>query len=98
METYQLEKIITASMQIGVFNTLTELGIMTDIISDQKAYKKHTKRLIEDLRQKGWLTGYPTGNPQRGKVYFRRSELETALRMLDIHNIIPENKIFKSVR
>ena len=96
MEHQQIQKIITASMQIGVFNTLNELGLLSEIITEKQANKKYTKRLIDDWRHKRWIVGYPTGNSQRGKVYFKRSELETASRMLDIQNIIPENKIFKS--
>jgi len=97
MEDRQLEQIITAAMQIGVYNTLNELGLLNDVLTQQQAYKKHTQRIIDDLRHKGWITGYPTGNPKRGKVYFKRSEVETALRMLDIQNLVTENKIFKSI-
>ena len=48
-------------------------------------------------REKGWITGYPTGNSQRGKYYFKRSELETASAMDDIGNALPANKIFKNL-
>ena len=95
MENYQLESIITTAIQIGVFNTLNELGLLTEIVTQTQAHKKYTKRLVDDWRHKRWIVGYPTGNPKRGKVYFKRSELETASRMLSIQNIIPENKIFK---
>ncbi len=96
METYQLENIITNAIQIGVFNTLNELGLMSEQITQAKAEKKYGKRLILEWRNKRWIVGYPTGNNERGKVYFKRSELETASRMLDIQNIIPENRIFKT--
>jgi hypothetical protein len=98
MEETQLEKIITASMQIGVFNTLNQLGLLDDTVTEQQARKQFGKRLIDNWRLKRWIVGYPTGNPERGKVYFKRSELETASRMLDIQNIIPENKIFKQFK
>lgn len=98
METAQLERIITSAMQIGVFNTLNELGLLSEIITEKQAIKKYTKRLIDDWRTKRWIVGYPTGNHERAKVYFKRSELETASRMLDIQNIIPENKIFKQFK
>ena len=95
MENYQLEAIITNAIQIGVYNTLNELGLMSEQVTPTKAEKKYGKRLIDEWRSKRWIVGYPTGNNERGKIYFKRSELETASRMLDIQNIIPENKIFK---
>lgn len=98
MEDKQLEQIITNAIQIGVYNTLAELGLISEIVTQVQANKKYTKRIIDDLRHKRWIVGYPTGNPERGKVYFKRSEIETALRMLDIQNIIPENVIFKTIR
>jgi len=98
METAKLEQIITSAMQIGVFNTLNELGLLSEIITEKQAEKRYTKRLIKDWRTKRWIVGYPTGNHERGKVYYKRSELETASRMLDIQNIIPENKIFKQFK
>jgi len=98
MEDQQLEKIITAAMQIGVINTLKELGLISDKVTQSQAEKNYGKRLIEQWRHKRWIVGYPTGNPERGKVYFKRSELETASRTLDLQNIIPENVIFKSIK
>lgn len=95
MTEQQLQQIFNAGIRVGVINTLNELGLISDTITQAQAEKKYGKRLIEDWRQKRWIVGYPTGNPERGKVYFKRSELETASRMLDIQNIIPENVIFK---
>ncbi len=93
MDEKALERIITASIQIGVIQLATELGLISETITQSQAEKKYGKRLIVQWRQKRWIVGYPTGNSERGKVYFKRSELETASRMLDIQNIIPENII-----
>jgi len=98
METAKLEQIITSAMQIGVFNTLNELGLLSEIITEKQAEKRYTKRLIKDWRTKRWIVGYPTGNHERAKVYFKRSELETASRMLDIQNLIPGNVIFSKIK
>jgi hypothetical protein len=98
MDTAQLEQIITSAMQIGVYNTLNELGLLSEIITEKQAEKKYTKRLIKDWRHKRWIVGYPTGNSDRSKVYFKRSELETASRMLDIQNLIPGNVIFSKIK
>ena len=98
MDEKTLETIITAAMQIGVYNTLNELGLISDTITESQANKRYGKRLIEDWRIKRWVVGYPTGNPERGKVYFKRSELETASRMLTIQNIIPGNVIFDKIK
>lgn len=98
MENSELQKIITASIQIGVINTLNELGLITDTITERQAIKKYGKRLIEEWRIKRWIVGYPTGNTERGKIYFKRSELETASRMLDIHNSIQGSIIFENLK
>lgn len=95
MEDEKLQKIITASMQIGVFNTLSELGIITENMTRKQADTKHTKKKIDELINKGWVKRYPSGNSKRATYYLKRTEIETGLRMLDIQNIIPINKIFK---
>ncbi|SFK98920.1 hypothetical protein [Proteiniphilum acetatigenes] len=95
MEDRIIETIVSKSIEIGVFNTLNRLGITHEIVTESQAKKQYGKRLIDQWRRKRWIVGYPTGNPKRGKVYFKRTELETASRMLDIQNIIPANKIFK---
>lgn len=89
MDEKILEKIISNSIQIGVINTLNRLGLVDENISAQQAYKTYGKRQVEEWRRKRWIVGYPTGNSTRAKYYFKRSELETACRMLDIHNVIP---------
>lgn len=94
MEDKVIEQIIIKAIEIGVHNTLNALGITHEIVTESQAKKQYGKRLIDQWRRKRWIVGYPTGNPKRGKVYFKRTELETASRMLDIQNIIPANKIF----
>lgn len=94
MEDKVIEEIISKSIEIGVFNTLNKLGLISETISESQAKKQYGSRLISEWRKKRWIVGYPTGNAERAKVYFKRSELETASRMLDIQNIIPANKIF----
>lgn len=95
MEDRVIETIVAKSIEIGVFNTLNRLGITHEIVSESQAKKQYGSRLINEWRRKRWIVGYPTGNKERGKVYYKRTELETASRMLDIQNIIPANKIFK---
>lgn len=95
MEDRIIETIVSKAIEIGVHNTLNSLGITHEIVTESQAKKQYGERLITEWRRKRWIVGYPTGNKERGKVYFKRTELETASRMLDIQNIIPANKIFK---
>ncbi len=95
MEDRIIETIVSKAIEIGVFNTLNRLGFTHEIVTESQAKRQYGERLIKEWRRKRWIVGYPTGNPKRGKVYFKRTELETASRMLDIQNIIPANKIFK---
>lgn len=95
MEDRVLETIVTKAIEIGVYNTLNRLGLTDETVTEAQAQKQYGKRLIGEWRRKRWIVGYPTGNQQRAKVYFKRTELETASRMLDIQSIIPANKIFK---
>ncbi|MGI6048728.1 MAG: hypothetical protein ACOYEG_12125 [Petrimonas sp.] len=95
MKDKVIEEIIVKSIEIGVYNTLNRLGILKETVTEAQAKKQYGKRLIDEWRRKRWIVGYPTGNKERGKVYFKRTELETASRMLYIQNIIPANKIFK---
>lgn len=96
MEDKTIETIIAKSIEIGVVNTLNKLGLQTETVTEAQAKKIYGKRLIREWRSKRWIVGYPSGNGKRGKVYFKRSELETASRMLDIQNTIPANKIFNN--
>ena len=96
MEDKIIETIIAKSIEIGVVSTLNKLGLQAEIITEVQAYKIYGKRLVSEWRGKKWVIGYPSGNAKRGKVYFKRSELEIASRMLDIQNIIPANRIFNN--
>jgi len=95
MDDKALEIIISKAIEIGVYNTLNQLGLTSEVVSESQARKQYGRRLIEEWRRKRWIVGYPTGNLKKAKVYFKRTELETASRMLDIHNSVPPNKIFK---
>lgn len=95
MEDKVIEQIIIKAVEIGVYNTLNQLGLINEVITESQAKKQYGRRLIMEWRRKRWIVGYPTGNEKRGKVYYKRTELETASRMLDIQNIIPANRIFQ---
>lgn len=89
-----IEKIIKDSMQIGTIRTLSELGLYTENLSEKQAVKLYGKKLIDEWRSRGWITAYPSGNSERSKYYYKRSELEVAKHMINIQNSIPVNKIF----
>lgn len=97
MEDVLIERIITQSIKVGSITTLSELGLLPEMMSKQAAEKKYNKRLIGEWRSKGWITGYPSGNSKRGGVYFKRSELETATLMMDVRNLVPTNRIHKEI-
>lgn len=95
MDDKTIEQIIIKAVEIGVYNTLSQLGLTSEVITEAQARKKYGRRLIAEWRRKRWIVGYPTGNLKKAKVYFKRTELETASRMLDIQNVVPANKIFR---
>lgn len=88
-----LERIISAGIKIGTIQTLNSLGLLQEVVSVSQAEHIYGKRLIREWREKGWIKFYPARNKERGKYYVKRSELETASSMLDIHNRIPDNII-----
>ena len=88
-----LEIIISNSIGIGVIQTLTQLGLIDETVTEQQAHKMYTKKLVTEWRHKRWIVGYPSGNSTRAKFHYKRSELETASRMLDIYNTIPASRI-----
>lgn len=92
MERY-LERIVSAGIKIGTIQTLNNLGLLQEVVTASKAEHIYGKRLIKEWREKGWIKFYPARNKERGKYYVKRSELETASAMLDIHNKIPDNII-----
>lgn len=97
MEDRTIEQIVSASVKIGTIATLKGLGLLSEIVIAAEAEREYSKKLVDEWRAKGWITGYPTGNSQRGKYYFKRSELETASAMDALGNALPANKIFKNL-
>ncbi len=91
MENKKIETIILKSIEIGVYNTLNQLGMIKEVVTESQARKQYGKSMIDEWRRKRWIVGYPSGNKERGKIYFKRTELETARRMHDINNIILVN-------
>lgn len=97
MEDRTIEQIVTAGIKIGTIATLKGLGLLSEIVIAADAEREYSKKLVNEWRSKGWITGYPTGNSQRGKYYFKRSELENASAMDALGNVLPANKIFKNI-
>lgn len=97
MEDRTIEQIITAGIKIGTIATLKGLGLLSEVVTAADAEREYSKKLIEEWRAKRWIIGYPTGNSQRGKYYFKRSELENASAMDILGNALPANKIFKNI-
>lgn len=93
MNDSTVERIFAIGIEVGVINLAKQLGIINDNLTDAQAFKIYTKKLVEEWRQKGWVVAYPSGNKERSKFYYKRSELETASRMLDLQNILPATKI-----
>ncbi len=93
MDDSTVERIFAIGIQVGVINLAKQLGLIDDNLTDAQAYKIYTKKLVEEWRQKGWIVAYPSGNKERSKFIYRRSELETASRMLDMQNILPATKV-----
>lgn len=97
MEDIKLEEIVSASIKIGTIATLKGLGLLSEVVTVADAEREYSKKLIEEWRAKRWIIGYPTGNSQRGKYYFKRSELENASAMDILGNALPANKIYKNI-
>lgn len=97
MDDRTLEAIVSRSIRIGALETLNELGLIKDQLSPAQARKIVRKRQLDEWRQKGWITGYPTGNLKRGRYYYKRSEIERAMLMTSLGNI-PTNRITKLIK
>jgi protoporphyrinogen oxidase len=93
MDDKTFEKIFAIGYQVGIINLARELGLIDEEVTEKQAYKIYGKRQVQEWRRKRWIVGYPTGNKSIRKVKYRRSELETASRMLDMENIIPPTRI-----
>ena len=89
----KVEKAFAIGIQVGVINLAKELGLINEKISENQANKMYGEKQVKEWRRKRWIVGYPSGNKQRSKFYYLRSELETASRMLDMKNVIPTTKI-----
>jgi hypothetical protein len=93
MDDKTVEQIFALGVQVGVINLASEMGLINENMSEKQAYAKYGERQVKDWRSKRWVVGYPTGNKTRSKVYYKRSELDTASRMISIQNMIPATKI-----
>lgn len=87
------EMVIARGIKIGTIQTLKALGLLPEVVTISQAENIYGKRLIHEWRHKGWIKFYPAKNKERGKLYAKMSELETASAMLDIQNKVPENII-----
>ncbi len=87
----KIERAFAIGIQTGVINTLSELGLLNEQVTEKQAHAMYGEELVKEWRRKRWIVGYPSGNKVRAKFYYTRSELETAQRMLDYSNIIPPN-------
>ena len=93
MDDKTVEKIFAIGYQAGILNLAYELGLLSENIPEKQAIKQYGKKQIRDWREKRWIVGYPTSFKGRVKVYFKRSELELASRMIDLVNVIPPTRI-----
>ena len=93
MEDRIIEKIFATGVQVGVINLASQLGLIDEAVTARQAYKMYGERQVKEWRHKRWIVGYPTGNKSISKYYYKRSELETASRMVSMQNIIPASKI-----
>ena len=89
MDDKVFETVVTNAIKIGCINTLSQLGLIAEDVSEKQAHKMYSEKKVKEWRRRRWIVGYPSGNTQRAKFYYRRSELETASRMLDMQNVIP---------
>ena len=79
------EMMVARCIKIGTVQTLTMLGLLPEVVTISQAEDIYGKRLI--------IKFYPANNKERGKYYVKRSELETASAMMDLHNKVPDNII-----
>jgi len=84
-----VEHAFVLGYQTGIINLASELGLISERVTERQANTMYGKRQVKEWREKGWIVGYSTGNKSIRKFYYRRSELETAIRMLEYNNLIP---------
>lgn len=86
------EMMVARCIKIGTVQTLTMLGLSrssNNITSGRYIRKTPDYRMA----RKSLMKFYPANNKERGKYYVKRSELETASAMMDLHNKVPDNII-----
>ncbi|WP_319589654.1 hypothetical protein [uncultured Draconibacterium sp.] len=92
-----VEKAFAIGYQTGIINLASELGLIDENISPKQAFAKYGRKQVEEWRRKHWIRGYPTGNKTRSKIYFKRSELETACRMGDFGLLFPLTSVKRQI-
>lgn len=93
MDKHQIEQLFATGIQVGVINLAAEMGLIDENVSEKQAYKMYGEKKVKEWRHLRWIVAYPSGNKVRSKHYYKRSELETASRMLTIQNIIPPTRL-----
>lgn len=96
METSDIEY-IAALTGIIVTDTLAKLGLIQENISEPKAFKLYTKKLIDKLRERKWINAYPSANKVYAKIYYKRSEIEIGIRMLECSSAPLKNNRIKQI-
>lgn len=97
METC-FEMIVARGIKIGTVQTLSMLGLLPEVVTISQAEDIYSRRLIKEWRDNKWIKFYPANNKERGKYYVKRSELETASAMMDLHNKVPDTIIKQLMR
>lgn len=64
-------------------DTLAQLNLIEENISEPKAFKIYGKKVIDRLRERAWINAYPSANKVYAKIYYKRSEIEIGLRRLE---------------
>lgn len=82
MEREEIEY-ITALIDITVTNTLTKLDLIPERYSESKANEIYGTKEIKRWREKRWIIAYSSGNATRARLYYLRSECETARQMME---------------
>lgn len=97
MDERTADKIFQTGIQVGVISTMRELGGYDDKLTEPQAQAIYGKKEIKEWRHKKWITGYPSGNQQRSKFYYLRSECEIAMRRMSFGNLVSAN-ILKGIQ
>ena len=87
------EMMVARCIKIGTVQTLTMLGLLPRSSNYITSGRYIWKTPYNRMARKAWIKFYPANNKERGKYYVKRSELETASAMMDLHNKVPDNII-----